>query len=130
MYKKEGFKGQRTIVLPHLIQIELGIYPLTKLLFVTDIGFYPNALYHYRGRPSGSEQNILIYCVEGEGWVEINNTHRKVQKNQFFIIPARVPHKYGADSSAPWSIQWLHFSGIISSSFVQEKFQVFNIEPD
>lgn len=130
MYKKEGFKGQRTIVLPHLVQVELCIYPLTKLLFVTDIGFYPNAQYHYRDRPSGSEQNILIYCVEGEGWVEINNNHRKVQKNQFFIIPAQVPHKYGADSTAPWSIQWLHFSGIISSSFVQEKFQVFNIEPD
>lgn len=83
MYKKEGFKGQRTIVLPHLVQVELCIYPLTKLLFVTDIGFYPNAQYHYRDRPSGSEQNILIYCVEGEGWVEINNNHRKVQKTSF-----------------------------------------------
>jgi len=130
MYKKEGFKGQRAIVLPNPIQVELSTCPLTKLLFVTDIGFYPNAQYHYRYRPSGSEQNILVYCVDGAGWVEINNNRRKVQKDQFFIIPAQVAHRYGADNSTPWSIHWLHFYGINSALFLQEKFSIFNIDQD
>jgi AraC family transcriptional regulator, arabinose operon regulatory protein len=130
MFKKEGFKGQRAIVLPNVIQDELKTWPLTKLLFVTDIGFYPNAQYHYRERPSGSEQNILIYCIEGDGWVEVKNNRKKVQKDQFFIIPAHIPHKYGVDNSEPWTIYWLHFTGTNAESLLQKGFSVINIEPD
>ncbi len=130
MFKKEGFKGQRAIVLPKLIQDELQAWSLTKLLFITDIGFYPNAQYHYRERSSGSEQNILIYCIDGVGWVEVNNKRKKVQKDQFFIIPAHIPHKYGADNSVPWTIHWLHFTGTSAENLLQKDFSVINIEPD
>lgn len=130
VYKKEGFKGQRAIVLPQFIQAELKTWPLTKLLFVTDIGFYPNAQYHYRERPSATEQNILIYCIDGEGWVEIKNNRKKVLKDQFFIIPAHVPHKYGADNSVPWTIHWLHFTGTNAGNLLQKDFSVINIDPD
>lgn len=130
MYKREGFKGERAIVLPQLIQDELRTGSLSKSLFVTDIGFYPDANYHFRDRPSGSEQNILIYCINGEGWVEIKNNRKKVQKDQFFIIPAHVPHKYGAAYSVPWTIHWLHFTGINAENLLQKDFSVINIDPD
>lgn len=33
------------------------------------------------------------------------------------MIPSGVPHKYRADESSPWSIYWLHFTGLQSKLF-------------
>lgn len=63
-YKKDGFINQRAIVLPHFIKELMIQNELTRLLYVTDIGFYPKAKGHYRIRNKGSEQNILIYCTK------------------------------------------------------------------
>ena len=109
--KKEGFKGQRAIVLPQAIKNCLKENELTSLLYVTDIGYYPNATGHYRSRHAGVDQNILIYCTEGKGWVSINGIKNVVSKNDFFIIEANTPHSYGASPENPWSIYWIHFTG-------------------
>ncbi|MCJ7446782.1 MAG: AraC family transcriptional regulator [Bacteroidales bacterium] len=128
--KREGFIGQKAVVLPQIIQDELCNNLLTKLLYITDIGYYPAALHHYRDRPSGSKQNILIYCIEGKGWIEISNTKRKVTKNQFFIIPAGKPHKYGSEESDPWTIHWVHFTGESAHNFVRKDFSVINLSSE
>jgi AraC-like DNA-binding protein len=115
--KREGFQGQKAIVLPKKI-LELCSYsPPVNNLYVTDIGFYPRAQYHYRVRPSGISQNILIHCTEGRGWIEIPSGHYPVSPNQYFIIPADMPHTYGADEKNPWTIYWFHFKGIQSPYF-------------
>lgn len=127
--KKEGFKDQRAIILPQKIQDELVSNPLTKLLFITDIGYYPLAQYHFRDRPAGAKQNILIYCADGKGWFEMDNNKRKVHKDQFFIIPANIPHKYGADAFEPWTIYWFHFTGELAEKFVKKDFSLITIDP-
>lgn len=109
--KKEGFTNQKAIVLPKTIKEILEQDCLTGLLYVTDIGYYPNATGHYRIRKYGSRQNILIYCTEGEGWYSINNQRVRVTKDHFFIIQAGTPHIYAASESNPWSIYWIHFTG-------------------
>ena len=40
-------------------------------LFITRMGFYPKALYHYCQRPTGMSQVILIYCTDGLGWIQV-----------------------------------------------------------
>jgi AraC family transcriptional regulator of arabinose operon len=130
MRKREGFKGQKAIILPQYIQEELASIPRTKLLFVTDIGYYPAAQFHYRERLSGSDQNILIYCIDKQGWIEINNVKIKVRKDQFFIIPAYVPHKYGSDEKSPWTIYWIHFKGEISKEFLPDSFSIVDLSPE
>ena len=102
---------------------------MTKALFVTDIGYYPDARYHYRQRQEGSVQNILIYCINGKGWIETGFTRKKVQKDQYFIIPANVPHCYGADNRDPWTIYWLHFTGEISNLFARKDFAITSLDP-
>ena len=48
--KRDGFTGERSIVLPPMI-IELEEKdPLASSLFITDIGYYPHAKHHYRSR--------------------------------------------------------------------------------
>lgn len=125
--KRDGFNNQLAIVLPQHIHTELKENPLTKLLFITDVGYYPAAKFHYRERPEGCEQNILIFCTEGSGWVEANGSKKRVTKDTFLIIPAGLPHKYGADNSSPWTIYWFHFTGLQATSFCSESLSVSNI---
>lgn len=116
--KREGFEGQKAIVLPKKI-LEVCVYtPPVNSLYVTDIGFYPRAQYHYRERHTGISQNILIYCIEGKGWIEIPSGKYQISPNEFLIIPADLPHKYGADEKSPWTIYWAHFKGVQSPNYV------------
>ena len=68
---KEGFKGERIVVLPGFLIEELKRDPLGRELYITDIGYYPHAGFHYCERKEeDSNEFVLIYCVEGEGWFE------------------------------------------------------------
>jgi len=117
--KKQGFKGQKIIVLPGKIVTDfLTKDPLTKGVYITDIGYYPKATYHYIERPKGIGQHILIYCVEGRGWVEINNKHITIEPSQYITIPAGEPHAYGAEEDDAWTIYWVHFNGNLSDYIV------------
>ena len=109
--KRDGFMGERSIVLPPMI-IELEEKdPLVSSLFITDIGYYPYAKHHYRSRQQPINQYVLIYCVEGNGWYKIEDKEYQVHKNQYFILPAGEPHAYGADDEG-WTIYWIHFRGL------------------
>lgn len=114
---KDGFKGQRTIILPSFIVENTKKDPLGRLLYITDIGFYPMAAHHYRQRTAiQATEYILIYCIKGEGWFSIGNQRYTVSGNQFFILPRHVAHAYGCNEDNPWSIYWIHFSGEIAQS--------------
>ena len=115
--KREGFEGQRAIVLPKQILALSADTPPVSALYVTDLGFYPRAAHHYRERPQGISQNILIYCIEGKGWLEVPAGKFAVNPNEFLLIPADMPHKYGADEKNPWTIYWAHFKGVQSPYF-------------
>ena len=118
---RDGFAGQKMIVLPRNIIAQISNNPFLNALYVTDIGFFPTAKYHYVNRKEGSPQNILIYCVEGEGWYDLHYKYKikKVKSNQFIIIPANIPHRYGANEKSPWSIYWVHFIGTKAEYFVE-----------
>jgi AraC family transcriptional regulator, arabinose operon regulatory protein len=109
--KKEGFEGQRTIILPHAKQKFCAQHIFCRNLYITDIGYYPNAAFHNRERSNDCPQYILIHCVKGKGWYNIGHKKFNVNPNDYFIIPANTAHKYGADLNNPWSIYWVHFTG-------------------
>ena len=92
--------------------------PVTRQIYITDIGYYPKAAHHYVERPGGIGQHILIYCVEGSGWVLIDGKRIEVTPSQFITIPANTVHKYGANENDPWTIYWFHFKGEIAAFVV------------
>src|SRR5574344_756860 len=105
---KDGFTGSRAIVLPPAIISEIEKDSFGSRLHLTDIGYYLSARYHYRKRKNGIPQYIIILCVNGKGWFEINGNKYNISKNQFFILPPDKPHSYGSDCEDPWSIYWIH----------------------
>lgn len=107
----DGFKGEKAIVTPYNIRAYQSENEITKQLYVTHIGYYPDAKYHYRVREEGANESIFIYCEKGNGWIEYKEEYIALNENSFFIIPAGEKHAYGADSKNPWSIYWLHFNG-------------------
>jgi AraC-like DNA-binding protein len=121
---KEGFIGQRMIVLPPDVKRGVIKNPLSKILYLTAIGYYPKASYHDVNRKSGAQQYILLYCVNGDGKVHIGKKTFTITPNSYLIIPKSVPHHYASSETDPWSIFWLHFdgeqAGLLYSRFLNE----------
>ncbi len=109
---KNGFMGERAVVLPIPIIEDFKKTDLGTLLHITDIGYYPKATFHFRKRKKEeASQYILIYCIEGEGWFELENQIQRVIANQIFILPKEKAHSYGSNKNNPWTIYWCHFDG-------------------
>ena len=108
---KEGFMGQKMLIIPDNIRASIKKNSLINTLYFTDIGYYPHAAHHYRERTRGVKQYILIYCVEGQGWIHMNTKKYRVTPNHYFIIPKDTPHRYGTIDEDSWSIYWVHFAG-------------------
>lgn len=119
--KKDGFDNERLLVVPESVQAQMKQHELIRQLYVTDIGFFPEARYHYRERPEGCESTIVICCVAGGGWFYTDERGRKTAgPGSLIVIPGSTPHTYGADGEKPWSIYWLHVQGEHTGSFLGE----------
>ncbi|MBN2610415.1 MAG: AraC family transcriptional regulator [Bacteroidales bacterium] len=108
---KDGFIGQRMIILPKKIISSIKKKDLISQLYATDIGFFPRAKFHFMERKKGSKQYILIYCLEGQGIIDVMDTRIELKPNTYYIIPPEVIHDYYAMPNNPWSIYWVHFTG-------------------
>lgn len=119
MPRMDGFAGERISVLARpLVREALG-RPLTARLLVTDCGYFPEAAEHLRSRTKGSEQAIVIVCVEGAGWCRLPSGRSEVSAGQALVVPPGVPHAYGADADRPWTIWWLHLAGADAGELVR-----------
>ncbi len=128
MKKEDGFPGQISFVIPDRILALVKENPLIADIYISDIGYYPQARHHFRERPFGSNQFILIYCLEGKGEIRLNENAYTVSADQYFIIPAGMPHAYRSDENNPWSIYWIHFSGNKSGIYARFACQALPIE--
>lgn len=99
---------------------DLSSRPLTHEFAVTDIGRYPTAFHHFYRRPNGAEEHILLVCNAGSGFCRTPTESFVLAPHQFVIIPAGIPHEYGADEDDPWTILWCHFTGNHGNILVQQ----------
>lgn len=127
---KDGFKGERCIVLPQAVIKTIEEDPVASSLFITDIGYYPKAQYHYRKRELAIRENVFIYCIDGKGAYSLNGKKYQVSKDQYFILPAGVAHEYAANELDPWSIYWIHFRGTLAPFYVANCQVPLDIKPD
>ncbi|SHF26438.1 AraC family transcriptional regulator [Pedobacter caeni] len=122
-------EGRKIIVIPpQIIRQHQTDGLFLNGLYLTEIGYYPEASNHYTHRKTGSSDNIMIYCLNGEGWVILNGEKKPVKPNTFFVLPQHIEHEYGASEDHPWTLYWVKFggdglSGLNHLSFTLQSFQ-------
>jgi AraC-like DNA-binding protein len=108
---RDGFPGQRMLVLPRPVVRAVVDGSAGADVFPTDVGYFPDAAWHDVSRPEGSPQLIVIYCVRGQGWARVGSRELLVRAGDVLTIPAGLPHAYGAGGTHPWTLYWLHAVG-------------------
>ena len=127
---KDGFNGERTLTLPKVIIKMMEEDPLTSALHITDIGFYPKAAHHFRERNTPINQYVFIYCTDGAGRYRIGEHAYNVSANQYFILPAGIPHAYASDEAQPWTIYWIHFKGTMAAHYAKDAQSPTKVSPE
>lgn len=84
--------------------------PFLENMVITKIGYFKNALGHEIKR-TGINEHILLYCIDGSGWINTESRRKPVGKGDLVFLEANSPHEYGASEENPWSIYWVHFIG-------------------
>jgi AraC-like DNA-binding protein len=116
--KADGFQNEYLFVLPDDMLERLTKNDLFKFLLVTDIGFFPEARYHFRQRPEGCPTSILLYCSAGSGFYSVNGEDRqRLSAGHIIMIPPGTPHVYGASEEDPWSVYWVHSKGLFFEQY-------------
>lgn len=103
--------GQIRFSTPVLNSIEKA--PAKDPLYVTHIGYFPNAQLHYRKWEKCCDDYILIYCVAGKGSCETQNATFTLQCNQFILLPPKQYYSYQPSIEHPSTIYCVHFNGTI-----------------
>jgi AraC-like DNA-binding protein len=116
---RDGFTGQRMLVVPRATVAKALHHPVTAKLTVTDAGYFPHAVRHGRERPRGAREHLLLVCTDGAGWCRTGDTRSTVSRGGTMVLPADRPHAYGASEDAPWTLWWFHFTGVDAADLVR-----------
>lgn len=115
---REGFVGQRMLVVPRPAVERALTHRVTGKLLVTDAGFFPHAARHGRSRPQGAAEHVLLVCTDGSGWCRTPDGTATVGRGDAVLLRAGRQHAYGASETDPWTLWWLHVTGSDSGDLV------------
>ncbi|MFI2102722.1 helix-turn-helix domain-containing protein [Isoptericola sp. NPDC019693] len=108
---RDGFAGQRMVVVPRPAVRAALARPVTGRLVVTDAGFFPHAARHGRSRPDGAREHVVLVCTDGAGWCRTPGGRSDVLPGDVVLVPAGAPHEYAAAERDPWTLWWFHATG-------------------
>ncbi|WP_126246177.1 AraC family transcriptional regulator [Chitinophaga rhizosphaerae] len=113
---KASYEGEQVIDIPKKILSKCARTPLIQRLYINRMGIFPHAINHYYKRESGQvSYAVLLHCFDGEGWIIMGNKKFILKAGDAYIIPPFSAHSYGASTSYPWSISWMHIAGSSAS---------------
>ena len=117
--RRNGFEGEKMISVPDRVwKNAKNRFPILFPLYISFIGYFPHASFHYRERRKGCTDNILIYCIKGKGHCILDGERFEVHANQYILIPASDRYiRYWSDIEDPWTIYWVHFTGANIGTF-------------
>jgi AraC family transcriptional regulator, arabinose operon regulatory protein len=86
--------------------------PFLALFSLYRVGHYENnsttCLWHWRVL---EKETVVIYCEDGEGYIEDDRGFRSIKAGDLLIIAPGVPHRYGNVKGGFWTIGWAHVIG-------------------
>lgn len=93
--------------------------PLLKNIAINGAGYYYKAFDHKIQR-TGINDCIIIYCLDGQGWLNHNGITYNVSKGTLIFCDKNTSHSYGSNPENPWTILWTHFNGTCTDIFANE----------
>lgn len=118
VHRREGFPGQRLVVVPQPLVAAAGRQPVTRDLCVTHIGHFSAAGGHFVERKHGTAEHIMIACLAGAGHCRMADQEWRIGPGEVVFLPPRTAHTYRADDRSPWTIFWVHFRGQRASDYL------------
>lgn len=115
-YKAATYKKKSFYTPPDIIERESRNEILSNLL-LTWAGCYTRAFGHKVANRL-LQDYVIIYCVDGLGWLELGGKRRRIRKGDIFVCPPNIVHSYGADNKNPWTKYWIHFRGKNAGSYM------------
>jgi len=106
-------------LLPRPVISDLKENPLSKQLYPVAMGFYKKAQGHSMFREKHDDY-LLIYCVNGEGLLKLNNKSIKISSGDLVVLPKSIAHEYAAKKKTPWSIYWVHLDGTLATNYITQ----------
>ena len=78
---KSGFSGERSLVLPKMVTSMMSADAIASVLYITDIGYYPNADAHFRERKKKKMANSDSKVqVQVSYWKQLMFYKKKIEK--------------------------------------------------
>lgn len=113
----ETFGGARVARLPTKV-IEFAMrQPVISALLPCRLGYFPHARGHEISRPQGYWSHTLLFCADGEGWVENGDGRWRMTRGSAVLLQPFEPHSYKSESKRPWSLYWVHFNGRMAQEY-------------
>lgn len=109
----------RYSVIPKSVQKRIAKDPLCQNLFLTEIGYKDNTLFHPYTTSKANNHYLLVYVAKGEGTYYVNRKLHQVTENDFFVLPIVHAHALHSSITNPWSIYWAYFSGSQAANIAQ-----------
>jgi AraC-like DNA-binding protein len=111
--RREGFPGEKLLVLPEQVLQRQARDPLLSGLLVARAGYFPNARGHFVERPLGCGDTVLILVLGGRGKCRLGAAEwQAVEAGALLWLPVGEAHAYGsAMPDSDWKILWCHVRG-------------------
>ncbi len=77
---------------------------------VRKIGYYEKPK-HPNMQRMGTQEAIIILCMDGCGYVEYKGKHYVLKQGDVAFLEPDCAHKYGSKNDRLWTILWAHFTG-------------------
>jgi AraC family transcriptional regulator, arabinose operon regulatory protein len=112
----EYFKEKSFYTPADIVDKEMKSEILANLL-VTWAGCYTKAYGHLVDQRL-IQDYVLIYCVDGYGWLKLAGGQWTIRPGDLFVCPPGIIHSYGAANQDPWTKYWIHFKGKSAEAYM------------
>jgi len=108
---KDIIKGLQGFSLPLLTRQEMIKSKINRNLYLTALGFSSCVNQYLTKGKVSPQQYMLIYCVEGLGFIDLGNSKYEQSQDEFIIFPEGISHLFFTSFTDPWRIYWVGFNG-------------------
>lgn len=104
--------GSSRYIIPPFALAVLASDARSRDCYPEAMGYYEKAASHaMRRSPLEHEDHLLLYCVQGEARLELEDEQAAIRPGMLVVLPAGLAHTYQADAKQPWSLYWTHIGG-------------------